>query len=147
MIKIAATFLMLAGTVPADADTILAARTIRSQAILTMADIVKTEGDTPGTYMFLDEVVGQEARVVLYAGRPIRIDDIGPPAIVERNQIVTLFYRVGSLTITTEARSLGRAGVGDLLRVMNLTSRNTVTGIVRPDGTISVGGPAIPPSS
>lgn len=128
----------------ATGETVVAARTIRAQAILTPGDLSLIAQDIAGAYVSFDEVVGQEARVVLYAGRPVRIDDVGPPAIVERNQIVTLVYRTGVLEIATEARALARAGVGDRLRVMNLTSRNTVTGWVMPDGSVSANPPAIP---
>jgi flagella basal body P-ring formation protein FlgA len=124
---------------PALADTVLAARTIRAQAILGPGDIALAAQDIAGTYATIDEAVGLEARVVLYAGRPIRIEDLGPPAIVDRNQIVTLIYRTGGLAIAAEGRALARAGIGDRLRVMNLASRQTVFGLVRPDGTVSVG--------
>ena len=128
---------------PAMAETLIAARTIRSQAILTAADLNVVAGSIPGALITKDEAIGLEARVVLYAGRPIHPGDVGPPAIVERNQIVTLLYRRGGLTIVADARALGRAGIGDRLRVMNLTSRTTVTGLVHSDGTVSVGGPDI----
>ncbi|GKY86687.1 flagellar basal body P-ring formation chaperone FlgA [Sinisalibacter aestuarii] len=123
---------------PAQADTVIAARTIRAQSILTPGDVTLVAGDIAGTYVSLDEVIGQEARVVLYAGRPVRSNEVGPPAIVARNQIVTLFYRAGGLMIAAEGRALGRAGVGDRLRVMNLASRQMITGIVRDDGTVTV---------
>lgn len=128
------------------ADTVVAARTIRAQAILSGADVVLTETDLEGAYTALDEVVGLEARVAIYAGRPIRIDDIGPPAVIDRNQLVTLVYRSGGLSMAAEGRALGRAGVGDRLRVMNLSSRQTVTGLVRADGSVAVGAshPEIP---
>ena len=124
---------------PALAETVLAARTIRAQAILAPGDVTLAAHEVPGTYVAIGETIGLEARVVLYAGRPIRIEDLGPPAIVERNQIVTLIYRTGGLAIAAEGRALARAGIGDRLRVMNLASRQTVTGHVRADGTVSVG--------
>ena len=126
-----------------EAGTIVAARTIRSQSILTARDINQIEQDIQGTYISPEEVIGMEARVVLYAGRPIRIEDIGPPAIIERNQIVVLLYSAGVLTIATEARALARAGIGDRIRVMNLSSRSTVSGFVREDGSVSVSPPQI----
>lgn len=132
-------FLML--SVPAVAETLVAARTIRSQAILTDSDLTVIAETIPGALQFPDEAIGLETRVVLYAGRAIRPGDIGPPAIIERNQIVTLVFRRGALTIAAEARALGRGGIGDALRVMNLSSRSTVTGIVQSDGTLLVGGP------
>jgi len=129
---------------PALAQTVVATHTIRPQSILTAADIERIEQSVAGSYIATDEVIGMEARVVLYPGRPIRIDDIGPPALIERNQIITLFYAVGGLTIATEARSLGRGGVGDRLRVMNLSSRSTVSGWVQADGSVSVAPPSLP---
>jgi len=128
---------------PISSETLIAARTIRAQAILTAADLAYIDKTIPGMLTAVEEAVGQEARVVLYAGRPIRPQDIGPPAIVERNQIVTIYFRSGALTIAAEARALTRAGVGDMVRLMNLASRNTVTGIVREDGSITVGGPVL----
>jgi flagella basal body P-ring formation protein FlgA len=141
MIRILALLLM---TTPAFADIVVPTRTIRSQSILGPGDVQVIQGEAPGTYIALDEVIGQEARVVLYAGRPIRIEDIGPPALIERNQIVTIYYISGPLVIAAEARSLSRGGVGDAVRVMNLGSRSTVTGIIRADGTITVSPPSIP---
>lgn len=139
--RLFALILMLSSAGSAWAETLVAARTVRSQAILTDADLSVIERTIPGMLDHVDQALGLEARVVLYAGRPIRPDDVGPPAIIERNQIVTLLFRRGSLTIAADARSMGRAGVGDALRVMNLASRSTVTGLVRPDGTVQVGGP------
>ena len=125
------------------AETLVAARTIRAQAILAPSDLAIIDKTIPGSLANADQAIGMEARVVLYAGRPIRPSDLGPPAIIERNQIVTLVYRRGGLTIAADARALARAGVGDALRVMNLASRSTVTGLVRGDGTVTVGGPDI----
>jgi flagellar basal body P-ring formation protein FlgA len=60
------------------------------------------------------------------------------PAI-ERNQLVTLIYLSGGLAISTEARALARGAEGDAVRVMNLNSRNTVTGRIGSDGAVYVG--------
>jgi flagellar basal body P-ring formation protein FlgA len=76
--------------------------------------------------------------VTLYAGRPIPLSALGPPALVERNQVVTLVFQRGGLEIRAEGRALGRGGEGDTIRIMNLASRNTVTGWVTGDGLIHV---------
>lgn len=134
------TLFLLIGT-PAMAETLIAARTVRSQAILVPSDLSMIAKTIPGSLDNPDQAIGLEARVVLYAGRPIRPGDVGPAAIIERNQIVTLLFRRGGLTIAAEARALARAGVGDVIRVMNLASRSTVSGTVGADGTVTVGGP------
>lgn len=138
--------LLALAAAPAMAETVIAARTIRAQTLLTAADVRLVQGDVAGAYAVLDDVVGQEARVALYAGRPIRSNEVGPPAVIDRNQIVLLLFRQGGLSMAAEGRALGRAGVGDRLKVMNLASRQTISGIVREDGTVIVGGGiSIPP--
>jgi flagella basal body P-ring formation protein FlgA len=135
-----AVLVLLASAVPAPADTVVAARTIRSLSLIGAEDLALVAGEVAGAATRLNEVVGLEARVILYPGRPIRLDQLGMPAVVERNQVVTLLYQAGGLTIETEGRALARAGVGDSLRVMNLASKKTVTGRVRDDGAVEVGG-------
>ncbi len=126
----------------AAADTVVAARTVRATAVIGPQDVTLAPGTLPGALDSLSHAIGQEARVVLYAGRPVMAGDVGPPALVERNQIVRLVFRAGPVSILAEGRALGRGGVGDMLSVMNLDSRNTVSGLIGPDGSIHVTGPA-----
>lgn len=123
---------LLAG--PTAADTLLAARTIPAQSIITAEDLVASPQTIPGSVSDPDSIIGMETRVALYAGRPIRQGDVGFPAVVERNAIIILTYQRNGLAISTEGRALGRGGPGDLIRVMNLTSRATVTARIGVDG-------------
>lgn len=120
------------------ADTVVPTRTIRANVTITEADITLKSLVNPQAYDRLGDVVGQEARTTLYAGRPILFDDVGPPALVARNQIVLMKYRATGLLIVTEGRSLQRGGVGDRIRIMNLDSRSTLFGQVQQDGTVHV---------
>lgn len=131
--------LLLAG--PARGETVIAARTLRAQSLIAPGDVVVAAGRVAGAYGALDEVIGLEARNVLYAGRPVMTGDLGPPAIIERNQVVPVVYDTGAMRIVAEGRALGRAGIGDTLRVMNLSSHAVVTGRVLADGSITVGPP------
>ena len=136
MITRAFLFWLLTG--PAVADTVVASRSIRAHAIITETDVVLSASEMPNGYTRIGDVVGQEARVVLYAGQPILLDDIGPPAIVTRNQIVRVQFEGVGLNITTEGRALERGAVGDRVRIMNLSSRATVFGHVQQDGSVQV---------
>jgi len=120
------------------AEVIVPSRTIRAREIINPEDLIRRSGDFSGALSDFQDVVGQEARVALYAGRPIRPSDVGPPAIISRNDLVTLVFFSGSLRITTEGRALGRGAVGETLRAMNLTSRTTVTGTITSNGSIEV---------
>jgi len=130
-------FLLL--SVPAFAETVVANGTIRSMALISPADVRLIEGDTPGAVADLEAAIGMEARVNLYPGRPIRASDLRPPAVINRNEIITLQYNANGLLILTEGRALDRAGIGERLRVLNLASRTTITATVLEPGTAVVG--------
>ncbi|WP_116133239.1 flagellar basal body P-ring formation chaperone FlgA [Tropicimonas sp. IMCC34043] len=123
----------------AAADTLVARATIRSRAILGPEDVAFSAEASPGALTDPAEAIGMEARVVIYAGRPIRAEDLQQPALIERNQIVSLVYLRGGLSILTDGRSLDRAAIGETVRVINLASHTTVTGTVDPDGQVIVG--------
>lgn len=123
---------------PATAETLVAARTIRAQEVLGPTDIAFTPKTVPGALTDPDQAVGKEARVAIYAGRPLRAGDLGPPAIVDRNTLVTLRYNANGLNIVAEGRALERGAVGDGLKVMNLASRTIVIGRVAEDGSVDV---------
>ena len=121
------------------ADSLVATRTIRAQSVVQMDDVTLVAAAIPGALTGAEGALGLEARVAIYAGRPIKATDLGPPALIDRNQIVALAYQTGTLAILTEGRALNRGGVGDVIRVMNLASRSTVSGRVTANGTVQVG--------
>ena len=131
--------LPLAAPALALAETVIAAATIRPGTVIGPDHLALADGTVPGALSRPDEALGLEARVVLYAGRPVRAADLGPPALVDRNQIVTLVYVEAGLAIETTGRALDRAAVGEPARALNLASRSTVTGIVDDRGRIRVG--------
>ncbi len=119
-------------------ETLVAARPIRARSVLGPEDVVAIPGATPGALSDPDEAIGMEARTMLGRGRPIGPGDLVPAAYVDRNQIVTMVFERGGLSITAEGRALARAGEGDRVRVMNLDSRTTVTGVAVAPGLVMV---------
>lgn len=122
----------------AQAEIVVAARTIRPQTIIAPEDLVMRDLAVPGAVADPALLIGMEARVALYANRPIQPGDVGFPATVERNQLIMIIYQNGTLLISTEGRALGRAGPGDMIQVMNLTSRTTVNARIGTDGAAYV---------
>jgi flagella basal body P-ring formation protein FlgA len=131
--------LLVALTAPASAESLVATRTIRAKALVAPDDLTLVSAELPGALSDPDQAVGLEARVAIYAGKPVRPGDLGPPTLVDRNQLVKLVYLSGGLAISAEGRALARGSEGDEVRVMNLGSRNTVTGRIGPDGAVYVG--------
>ncbi|WP_323005851.1 flagellar basal body P-ring formation chaperone FlgA [Pseudorhodobacter sp.] len=137
MLRIISLLMLVAS--PMAAESLIATRVIRAQTLLTANDVTLVAAEISGALADPSEALGLEARVTLYPGRAIRAGDLGPPALIDRNQIVTLIYRVGGLDITTEGRALGRGGLGDAMQVMNVSSRMVLVGRVARDGSVHVG--------
>lgn len=130
--------LAIAVAAPAWAETLIVQRLVRPNSVIAPGDVTPSSVEVPGALGSVGEAVGLEARVTLYPGRPVLASHVGPAALIERNQPVTVVYRQGGLTITAEARALSRGAMGDTVRVMNLASRNTVSGRVLEDGRVEV---------
>lgn len=132
---------LLAGpAAPLRSETLVAATTIRGATPIAAGDVRIIPEIVPGALTDPREAVGMEARVNLYPGRPITAADLQAPAVIDRNDIVTLVYRAQGLTIVTDGRALDRAAAGDRLRVINLSSRVTVTATATGPGAAEVGG-------
>lgn len=123
---------------PAGADTVVALRTLRAQSVISPADVALEPGSVSGAASRLEDVIGREARVALYKDRPILDGDTAAPTLVQRNQLVPLIFMAGPLVIAAEGRAMERGGAGDQIRIMNTTSRTTVTGLVLADGSVAV---------
>lgn len=136
MIRLVAILLLFSQS--ALAETLVATRVVRPNTLISEGDFAVAEIGVSGALASGAKIVGLEARVTLYPGRPIMPEHVGPAAIVERNQPIKLIFRQGSLTMSTDARALSRGGVGDVIRAMNLASRTMVSGRILPDGSVEV---------
>ncbi len=120
------------------AEILVPTRTIRPREVISAQDLAYKNVEVLGALRDPERVIGQEARVALYAGRPLHAGDISPPAIVERNDLVSVTFHRGGLKISTEGRALGRGAKGETVRVMNLSSRTTISGRIQADGSVEV---------
>lgn len=123
----------------ANADSVVALRTIPAKSLVSGADIGLVDAVIDGAFTDIEQAVGLEAKSTIYAGRALRPSDLVSPTLVERNQTVRLIFRTGSLTIVADGRALTRGAEGDVIRIMNLSSKATVSGTIAPDGRIIVG--------
>jgi flagella basal body P-ring formation protein FlgA len=117
---------------------VVAARAIPSRTVLGPGDLAVVDDAGGAGLRRIEAALGLETRVALYPGRPVRAQDLGPPALVERNALVELRYRKGGLVIRAEGRALDRGGAGERVRIMNLDSRRTVTGRVAGPSLVEV---------
>ena len=118
------------------ADDLVATRNLPAGTILAAGDVAVTPSARAG--LAPADALGKQIRTAVYEGRPISKGQLTTPTLVSRNQLVTLAYENAALRIETEGRALGAGGEGDLIRVMNLSSRATLMARINADGTLTV---------
>ncbi len=83
-------------------------------------------------------LIGKSPRRGLRAGVPVRVSDVRLPVLVPRRSLVTIVYRVRSMTLTTQGRALDDGGAGDTVRVANTQSNTVVQAVVTGANRVSV---------
>ncbi|YBV96594.1 flagellar basal body P-ring formation protein FlgA [Phyllobacteriaceae bacterium JZ32] len=86
-----------------------------------------------------DQVAGKIARRTLLPGKPILINALSEPSLVQRGVPAPLVYTAGGLTITAMGTPLQAGSAGDFIKVRNVDSGLIVSGTVMADGRIRVG--------
>lgn len=120
---------------PAAAAVLAAARTLPAGTVIAASDLRAVDGDRPGL-SDPSEVIGLQTRITIHEGRPLQASLLQAPKLISRNQLHSLVFQRGALRIVTQARTLSDGAAGDVIRVMNLQSRATVSAAVQPDGSL-----------
>lgn len=131
-------FLMVFCALPVQADVVVAQRTIASNSVLSAEDLSLAPRAAGNGFERVEDALGLETKVIIYAGQPILPAVLRMPTLIERNSKVTLVYHNHGLEISTEGRALGRASRGEPVQVLNLSSRNTITGVAAGFGRVVV---------
>jgi flagellar basal body P-ring formation protein FlgA len=90
--------------------------------------------------------VGMQMRRPLHAGQPLRISDLAKPDLVQRDDNVTLIYESAGLYLTSRGKAMESGTDGDVVNVLNLQSKRTVSGVVvgRDQVAITIAVPRLP---
>ncbi|MEH2614891.1 flagellar basal body P-ring formation chaperone FlgA [Bradyrhizobium sp. AZCC 1693] len=137
----AAAKLRFTGTAIETVEAAVLARTIERNEIVKSSDVMverrpKTEVGTDAAAR--DRAVGMQARRQLRAGQAIRTADLVKPDLVQRDQNVTLIYDAPGIYLTMRGKALDNGTEGDVVNVMNLQSKRTLSGTVVGRGQVSI---------
>jgi flagella basal body P-ring formation protein FlgA len=93
-----------------------------------------------------ERAVGMQMRKQVRAGQALKNADLAKPDLVQRDQNVTLIYESSGLYLTIRGKALEGGAEGDVVNVLNLQSKRTVSGVVigREQVAISVAAPRLP---
>lgn len=87
----------------------------------------------------IGDLDGRIAKRTLLPGHYIPVNAIREAWVVEQGAPVQVIFSAGPMIISTAAITLQSGGAGDVIKVRNVDSGKTFSGIVMADGTIRVG--------
>lgn len=89
--------------------------------------ITLREGDlTTNILTNAESLIGQTPRRGISASRPIKASDVHAPLIVKKGDLVIMTLKKGALNLTTKGQALDNGAKGDMVRILNTSSRQTV---------------------
>ena len=138
--------LRFTGTAIETVEAAVLARDVDRNTLLKFSDVVmerrpKAEvGNDPANR---DRVIGMQTRRQMRAGQALRTTDLTKPDLVVRDQAVTLIYKAAGIYLTVRGKATEAGTEGDVVSVLNLQSKRTVSGVVVGRGQVSV-SPAAP---
>jgi flagellar basal body P-ring formation protein FlgA len=141
----AAAKLRFTGTAIETVEATVLARNVERNEILKSSDVVverRPKAEVGADAAARDRAVGMQARRQLRAGQAIRAADLSKPDLVQRDQNVTLIYDAPGIYLTMRGKALDNGTEGDVVNVMNLQSKRTLSGTVTGRGQVSITPPA-----
>ncbi|MDO8607199.1 MAG: flagellar basal body P-ring formation chaperone FlgA [Phaeospirillum sp.] len=84
------------------------------------------------------QMIGQEPRYQLRAGAPVRTVELQKPVVVAKNTTVTMIVKTRFMSLTAQGRAVEDGSTGDVIRVTNIHSKQTVDARVDGPGQVSV---------
>lgn len=139
----APTKLRFTGTAIETVEVAVLTRDIDRADLLKSSDLSlerRPKAEVAGEPAARDRSIGMQLRRPMRAGTPIRLADIVKPDFVVRDQAVTIIYQVPGLYLTTRGKAVESGAEGDIVSVLNLQSKRTLTGVVTGRGQITVQG-------
>jgi flagella basal body P-ring formation protein FlgA len=138
---LAATRLRFTGTAIETVEAAVLARDVERNDVLKSADIVterRPKAQVGNDAATRDRALGMQMRKQLRAGQPLHSADLAKPDLVQRDQTVTLIYESAGLYLTIRGKALEGGTEGDVVSVVNLQSKRTVSGVVIGRGQVSI---------
>jgi flagellar basal body P-ring formation protein FlgA len=140
--------LRFTGTAIETVEATLVMRNVERNEILKLSDLVverRPKAEVGTDVAPRERAVGMQVRRQIRAGQAIKTADLVKPDLVQRDQSVTLTYEAPGIYLTMRGKALDNGADGDVVTVMNLQSKRTLSGTVTGRGQVSITPVSIPP--
>jgi flagella basal body P-ring formation protein FlgA len=116
-------------------------RNVERTDILKSADVVverRPRAEVGSDPAAREQALGMQMRRAIRAGQPLRVADLAKPDLVQRDQAVTVIFQTAGIYLTTRGKALDNGTEGDVVSVLNIQSKRTVTGTVTGRGQVTI---------
>lgn len=119
---------------------------LRSGDVISSSDIdyieMRANDITSNMVVDAQKLVGLTPRRGIPAMKPLTSSDVQMPVLVKKGDIVTIALKNGSISLTAQGRALDDGAEGAAIRVMNTSSKQTISAAVTGTGTVAVAAPS-----
>jgi len=133
--------LRFTGTVIETVEAAVLTRDVERNDVLKASDVMlerRAKASIGNDVAAHDRAVGMQMRRPLRAGQALRTADLAKPDLVQHDQNVTLIYESPGLYLTVRGKAIDSGTEGDVVNVINLQSKRTVSGVVIGRGQVSI---------
>jgi flagella basal body P-ring formation protein FlgA len=133
--------LRFTGTAIETVEAAVLVRSLERNEVVKASDVQverRPKAEVAGDVLGREGVIGMQARRSLRSGQPLRGADLGKPDLVQRDQGVTLICETPGIYLTVRGKALESGAEGDVVNVLNLQSKRTVSGTVIGRGQVSI---------
>jgi flagella basal body P-ring formation protein FlgA len=87
----------------------------------------------------VERVIGLSARRPLREGAAVASHDLASPQVIAKDDLITVVWNTGGVTLSLQAKAMKSAAVGDSLTVMNTQSKKLIEAVATAPGRAAVG--------
>ena len=147
-----ATTLRFTGTAIETVEAAVLTRDVERSEVLKSSDVIaqrRPRAEVGSDAATRRLAVGMQMRKQLHAGQALRVSDLAKADLVQRDDNVILIYESTGLYLTIRGKAMEGGTEGDVVNVLNLQSKRTVSGVVigRGQVAITVATPRLPPAT
>ncbi len=138
---VAPTQMRITGTAIEMVDAVVLTRNVERTELLKSSDVVierRAKAEVGGDAATREGALGMQLRHPMRAGQALRVADLAKPDLVQRDQAVTVVYQAPGIYLTTRGKAIDSGTEGDVVTVLNLQSKRTVTGVVTGRGQVTI---------
>lgn len=129
--------------VEARTEMVVAGRQLQPGTVLTRDDLqlqVRDVAQAAGLHLKnIDDALGKRLKTVVRSGAPLRGNQLEKVPVVRTGQLVTIVAENAGMRITVTGRAKSAGGVGDLIRVENISSHKEFPARVLDSSTVEAG--------